>query len=322
MACLGQSNEEIYEKSDMLANLCRELGNQFYNSGKMFKALVFYNKSIAYSSSKEVLSLGYANRSAVYLSIECKEECLKNIEWARENGYKSLSRLDEREEKCKKLPQFEWKNVVENPWNFFKLSYPANEKIPWIVDCVEVQTTEKYGRGIYATHDLKAGDIISVEEPLLLLEDSGFCKHCMNCHKTCLLNLIPCAQTSSMMFCSTDCMDVFYSKCIEMKSALNLDMQMLTQLAEPFGGYKKLDEFINETNLQELKKTIFDYDFSNPQDPDYKRNLMTCYLSLSSKENSYVDKSTLDISKYVSTKTVNHLFGKLKLIIFYKPFIE
>jgi hypothetical protein len=117
-------------------------------------------------------------------------------------------------------------------------------------------------------------------------------------------------------------MDDFYSKCttyaqgVKMESPLNLDMQMLTQIAAPFGRYKKLDELINNTNLKELKKTIFDYDFSDPQDPNYKLKLMACILSLSSKENSNVNKRKLNISKYVSPKTVNHLFGKLKLIHF------
>ena len=94
MACFGQSTEKMYGKSDELANLSREFGNKCYNQGEMFKALVCYNKSIAFGSSKEVLSLGYANRSAVYLSLECKKECLKNIKWARKNGYPASSSVN------------------------------------------------------------------------------------------------------------------------------------------------------------------------------------------------------------------------------------
>jgi len=318
MAYAGQRNVKICAKSDEKANEFRELGNKHYNQGEMLEALIFYNKSITFASSKKVLSLGYANRSAVYLSLECKEECLKNIEWARENGYPKdkLSRLDEREEKCKKFPQSGWKNVAENPWNFFKLSYPANKKIPWMVDCLEVRTTQKYGRGIYATRDLKAGDIICIEEQLFFLLNDAYYKHCMNCHQTCMMNLIPCTQTASMMFCCTDCMDDFYAKSIEMESELNHDMRMLIELAAPFGGHKKLDKFINETNLKELKKTVFDYDFSDPQDPNYKRNLMTCFLSLLSMENHSVNNGSLDIFKYVSAKTANHLLGRFRFKIY------
>jgi hypothetical protein len=324
MACLGKKKIEMLPKFDELAIKLREEGNKHYKKGgdlEMWQALIFYNKSIAFAKSMEVLSLGFANRSAVYLSTGCKEECLKNIEWARETGYPNLSRLDEREEKCKNLPELGWKNVSENPWDYFKLSYPANEKIPWIVDCLEVRTTEKYGRGIYATQDLKAGDIISIEEPMFFLVEYCNFTHCTNCYKTCMLNLLPCAKTSTMMFCSFKCMNELYSKSITLESPLNLDIKMLTEIAAPFGGYKKLDEFINETNLKELNKTIFDYDFSDPQDPNYKRNLMTCILSLSSKENSDVDKSALDISKYVSSKTVNHLYGKLHFLITFKLLI-
>ena len=313
MAYPGLTNMKVCAKSDAKANEFRESGNNKYKQGEMFEALICYNKSITFASSKKVSSLGYANRSAVYLSLECKEECMKNIEWARENGYENLSRLEEREVKCSKINESGWKNVVENPWNSFKLSYSANKKIPWIVDCLEVRTTQKYGRGIYATKDLKAGDIIAVEEPIFLLNDDGFYKHCMNCHKSCMMNLIPCAQTASMMFCSADCMDDFYSKSIEMELSLCHDMKILSELAAPFGGYKKLDKFMNKTNLKEQKTTIFDYDLSDPQDPNFKQNLMTCLWSLSSKENHSVNNGSLDIFNYVSEKTANHLIGEFLL---------
>ena len=305
----GLKDVKVCAKSDAKANEFRESGNNKYKQGEMFEALICYNKSITFASSKKVLSLGYANRSAVYLSLECKEECMKNIEWARENGYENLSKLEEREVKCNMIADSGWKNVVENPWNFFKLSYPANKKIPWIVDCLEVRTTQKYGRGIYATKDLKAGDIIAVEEPIFLLNDDGFYKHCMNCHKSCMMNLIPCAQTASMMFCSADCMNDFYSKSIEMDLSLFHEMKMLSELAAPFGGYKKLDEFINQKDLKEQKTTIFDYDLSDPQDPNYKRNLMTCFLSLHSTDKVAMSRYG-EILKYVSAKTIALLVGK------------
>lgn len=114
---------------------------------------------------------------------------------------------------------------------------------------------------------------------------------------------------ASMMFCSTNCMDKFYSKSIEMEIALNYDMKMLSEVAYPFGGHEKLDKFINKTDLKDLKKTIFDFDFSNLEAPEYDKNLTMCFLSLSSKKDHSVNNGSCNIYKYVSNKTANHILS-------------
>jgi tetratricopeptide (TPR) repeat protein len=188
----------IEQKSDEKAIEHIQIGNVFFILKDYFYALNAYNRAITYARTKSYLSLGYAGRSAVFFEINCYEESLKNIEWARENGfsYDKLAKLKGREKKCNQYIMEGRRNVAEDPWNFFKLSYPANEKIPWIVDCLEVRTTEKYGRGIYATKDLKAGDIISIEQPVIhILCERSYFRRCANCFTTCNLNLIPCSRS-------------------------------------------------------------------------------------------------------------------------------
>ncbi|XP_070496187.1 uncharacterized protein [Chironomus tepperi] len=222
----------------------------------------------------------------------------------------NIAKLDEREEKCKKFILEGRKNTDEDPWNFFKLSYPANSKIPWIVDCLEVRTTEKYGRGIYATRDLKPGDILCIDKSVInFIEQDVFYLHCYNCFKTSMLNLIPCNQTASMMFCSTGCMENFYSKSIDMELALHDDIKLLAEISAPFGGYKKLDNFISKTDLRDLKSTIFDYDFSNPEDPEYQKKLMICLLSLQTNSSYRISEGSCNIYNFVSKKTANHILN-------------
>ncbi|KAL7035122.1 hypothetical protein ACKWTF_008235 [Chironomus riparius] len=299
-------------KSDKKANEFREVGNAKYTKREYMAALIAYNKSIAYACTKNALSLGYANRSAAFLELECYDECLKNIEWARNIGYPEdkLSKLEEREQKCKKLRLKGRNNKNEDPWEFFKLSYPANKKIPWIVDRLEVRTTEKYGRGIYATKDLKAGDIICIEDPVIsFLEGNHFYKHCNNCSKSCMMNLIPCNHTASMMFCSNECMENFYSKFPDILLSLNDDMKLLSEIAAPFEGYAQLDDLISKTDMKQLNKTIFDYDLSNHQDPEYRKKLMTCLLSLQPKSDHIVDERSNVIFNHVSKKTAHHILS-------------
>jgi hypothetical protein len=104
-------------------------------------------------------------------------------------------------------------------------------------------------------------------------------------------------------------MEKFYSKSADILLSLNDDMKLLSEIAEPFGGYKELDEFINKTDLKDLKKTIFDYDLSNPEDPEYRKNLMTCLLSLQPKANHRVDENSKIIFNHVSKKTANHILS-------------
>jgi len=184
----------VAEKSDTLSIQFRNHGNEHYQL-KMFSiALLCYNKSITYAKSKEVISLAYGNRSAIYSELNLNDECIKNIQWARENGYpqSKMYKLNEREEKCKKSINSNVKpdsSILDN----FKLSYPASKTIPFIADCIEMN---RHDLKIITKRDLKAGDVISLEDPVInFLRKDSLYKYCSNCYESCLMNLIPCIRT-------------------------------------------------------------------------------------------------------------------------------
>lgn len=190
-------NVKAKPKSDKEAEEFRAIGNEWFKKKVWFQALENYNKSILFAESKPVVSLGYANRSAVYMEIGRYSDCLENVKLAVENDYPQdkLSRLLKRELKCKKLLSQKGNRVVD-PWKVFQLSYPANEKIPWVANCVEVCHSQKDGRGIYATQDLKAGDVICIEELAFnFTDDNDIYMRCYNCAEVNGMNLIPCDQT-------------------------------------------------------------------------------------------------------------------------------
>jgi hypothetical protein len=193
------------------------------------------------------------------------------------------------------------------------LSYPANEKIPWVVDCVEVRRTEKNGRGIYATQDLKAGDVICIEEPIInYSNEKGRYMRCYNCSKACALNLIPCDQTASMMFCSVPCKENFYLKAFNTDKIASADIKTLADsIAAVSKSVENVDEIIKNMDLKNLNKTIFDFDLSDPNDPEYKKKLMICLLSLSKNDDRV--KDTCHIREYVSDKTAQHILSIIKL---------
>lgn len=184
----------VAQKSDKLSIQFRNIGNDHFKSKLFGPALLNYNKSITYALSKDVISLAYANRSAVYFELSLYEESIKNIKWARENGYpkNKMHKLNEREKKCHN--SYNTFNTYDtNIMNLFKLSYPASTTIPFIAECIEF---DKSSQKIVTNRDLKAGDVISLEDPVIhFLRNDALYKRCSNCYESHLMNLLPCNRT-------------------------------------------------------------------------------------------------------------------------------
>lgn len=273
----------------------------------------------------------YANRSITYLECKKYEECIQNIRWAKENGYSKdkQAKLEEREKKCNKLMQAKHEaddeDPDEDPKNFFKLSHPANQKIPFLADCLIMKTTKQFGRGIYTTIDLNAGDIIAVERSVMTsLSTGGQYIRCCHCLQISMMNLIPCLKSASLMFCSLDCRDRTYKKVGE-----NLDWmisndaefkieKLVCDVEEAFGGRDKLVKFLKENDIRSMKNTFFDFDLSDPSDPNYKQNSIKCILSLNHKpllsvlptpQNVTTKARTIAKGNQLIEKFVNHLIG-------------
>lgn len=184
------------KKSNEAADNLRNDGNLLFNKGKLLEALIAYNRSLCHAApDTQQVSLILANRSAVYLKAKLYERCLENIELARKHGYPAdkLQKLEEREQKCKKWMESHQAHPEKDPWNFFKLSYPPNETIPFVVNCLELREDEKYGRFIVTTTNLRPGDVIAIDEPIFKYLDKELCaKKCACCLKTNDLSLLPC----------------------------------------------------------------------------------------------------------------------------------
>lgn len=181
-------------KDNNRADFFRAMGNSFYNKNKFLEALTNYNRSLCYAqSNSKQMALAYANRSAIYMELKEAGKCLENIQLARDNKYPNQSKLNEREQKCFEVQKSHTHDPENDPLSFFKLSYPPNEKIPFIVNCLKLRRSNKYGRHIITNQELMPGDIIAIEEPFLkLISHGGRYRRCTYCLKSNLLNLIPC----------------------------------------------------------------------------------------------------------------------------------
>lgn len=183
----------LSEKSNEQAALYQELATDLLGDSKFYDALVAFNRSLCLALPGSVeMSLSFEGRSEIYFKVGQFEKCLKNIKAAREHQLppdKAFA-CDEREKLCyehlgEKLP-------IDELVNLFKLSYPANEKIPFIADCLSICECEEFGRYIVATHDLKPGDVIVAEEtPFNFISSSSLFTRCFNCLKSNMLDLDP-----------------------------------------------------------------------------------------------------------------------------------
>lgn len=146
--------KKAVKKNIELANQYRNEGNQFYQQRKFYESLECYNKSLCYApAGSDAIPLAYANRSAIYMEVNEYRLCLININLARKFNYPAdkIQTLNDREEKCRKSMQSHQVNPKDDPWSFFKLSYPPNEKIPFIIYCLEQRENSNFGRYVVSS---------------------------------------------------------------------------------------------------------------------------------------------------------------------------
>lgn len=167
-------------------------GDTCHHQSKYFEALISYNKCLCFDRNHKFSSFAFANRSAVYLEIKMYEKCLENIKLARAYHYPFDEKLDETEAICKHSMD-NLSDPGADPWEFFKLSYPQNKRMPFVTECLELKDTWKFGRCIITNRELNTGDVIAIEEPFLkMLNVKSRYNYCVTCFKSNAMSLLPC----------------------------------------------------------------------------------------------------------------------------------
>lgn len=191
-------------RSNEKAAKCCESGSEFFASRKFYEALVLFNQSLCFAEPGSTeIALAYEARSEVFYQMGQYEKCLGNIQAAREHGYPEdrLDKLIERKESCRKFMNEGTYDVLKN---FTELSHPPSQKLPFIVDCLQLRKDEKFGRYIIATKDLQPGDVIAFEESHFTFFSLKSCfTKCFNCLRSNMLDLIPSSASGKFYFHKT-----------------------------------------------------------------------------------------------------------------------
>lgn len=192
------SIEDQSSKCGILAGRDRIIANERFKTGEYKLAIGLLNSCLRYAPAGSIqIPLAYENRSAVFLEMGKYALALESIDLARKNGFPAMrmAQLDAREEKVRKMMEELGPDKNGEARSFFKLSHPPNKKIPFIAGCLELHKNEKYGRHIITNKDLKTGDIIAIEDPVIAWPNHQLLDfYCSFCLKTRSGSLIPCSH--------------------------------------------------------------------------------------------------------------------------------
>lgn len=148
---VARSSIEKFSNGESASTQLRTEGDSLFENGKLFEALECYNKSLSVAQlNSPDSSLAYERRSCVYFRAKEYQLCLDNIDLSHrfcEDNVR-IESLDERKKMCEELMGYAQCSVDADPSTFFKLSYRKNDKIPFIVDCLEMRDSEEFGRFI------------------------------------------------------------------------------------------------------------------------------------------------------------------------------
>lgn len=193
------------KKSNKIASEFLVKGDKFLAEEKCSEALESYNNCLRFATSDSVESShAFAARAKIFYRAKLLRECHENIQLARNNANiidevfdHDLLDIEDHVVKFKSSMG----EGANDKWKFFKLSCEANQKIPFIVNCLEVRENDVYGRYIATKKDLNPGDIVIVEEPFYkILSPLEKHRRCSICLKQNSLNLLPCATCSTGNF--------------------------------------------------------------------------------------------------------------------------
>lgn len=278
--------QSLLLKDEQYAVELRNKGNENFKQKQYLEALYNYNESLCFSEPNSAnISIVFANRSAVYFHLKYYKVCIENINLAIEYGYPAnlMHKLTERRKICEKSL-----HLSKDKTHEIKLSYEVNEKIPCMVEGIQLMDDKQFGRGLVATKNFKVGDIVIKEKPFVMAisyeNKRSFYFQCFWCLKTDYMSLIPCEESVCIMFCSETCYKEnlkngfkyevqVMNKTFGAHERLIIEMRTIIKILTAFEDINSLKEFL-QTN-SEKKLTIFDI---NKNDI---RSQIKAYLSLS-----------------------------------------
>ncbi|XP_055297199.1 SET and MYND domain-containing protein 4-like [Sitodiplosis mosellana] len=201
-----ETKDSTWNKNDAVSMQRRTEGNEHFGNGYWNDAMEMYNASLRYAESgSKNISLAYANRSACFLKMKRYNECLIDVELAKEAGYPAdlMPKLDRRKEKCLKAIE---EGAAEATIMKYEpiLSFEPDEHFPCMANVVKIGRDAEGKVGLFAKEDVDVGQTIIKEKAFMAYVYSRYGWKCNVCLKE-YGNFVSCSKCTVAMFCSEEC---------------------------------------------------------------------------------------------------------------------
>lgn len=204
-------NRSEYQKTPHFAMSHRERGKQLFVEKEFVGAMQAFNVAMLFSPRRsDEMALAFANRSACFLHLNMPNECLTDIELAKQSNYPQnlLHKLNDRTTKCHTLKE---KNVKPALYAMGEpvLSFAEHGTFAGVADCLEIQRNDEFGQHVVTTRDLEIGQTILVEHPFSIVPRKccgQYFDRCFYCFKK-FKNFISCTDCNAGFYCNKQCME-------------------------------------------------------------------------------------------------------------------
>lgn len=190
---------DVQTKSDRVSREFSNRGDAEIKESRWSNALSFYSRSLCFADSLERMSYGFAKRGKCFYEMKMFEECLVDIDLAKEYKYSNTDELEKRQEDCMKFIEMGKQAVAFEP----QLSFKSHETFPGLAEVLKVDWNHEYGLHITATDYIEAGKTVLIERAFTALS-TGNEQRCSKCFST-YTNLVPCKKCTRALFCVDSC---------------------------------------------------------------------------------------------------------------------
>lgn len=199
-------SKKVLKKSGKLSTHYRKKAMYQLQAKNWLEAIELLNEALCFAENgSNDVGYVYAERSMCFFNLRMYDKCLTDIKLARSNKCPAemQPKLSKLRDSCKKMLKMSPNSDATE--DDFKpiLSFEASEHCPHIANVIEIQSKEKLGRCITATHDIGVGQAIMVEEGFVWSNNENY-KRCCVCLET-MTNLVSCRNCTDSLMCYGKC---------------------------------------------------------------------------------------------------------------------
>lgn len=234
------------KKATKLAIQFHEAGDNEFTSKKWENARHCFNCGLCYAEpNSSYISTAYAKRALCHFNEGKYQACRKDLMLAEKSSLPE--KLRKTLEQDKKLCEAMINNERPQPASSIepKLSSPYDPMFPEMVNILQIDCDEHFGRHIRARQSIAVGQILIVEQGFIATSTAYYGKCCV-----CLSenqNLMPCSRCTQAMLCES-CVNAHRIEC-ELQMAMNVHaypwlMKVLRSFLNGIYLFKTIDEMM------------------------------------------------------------------------------